>query len=484
MSTGHRPRLELLPADEVPRIVQEACDVLAGVGVVVEDEGGEALLLEAGATARGGRLCLPETLVQGALVSAPPVVRLYDRDGELAAELGSGASFFDPGSAAIQLLDGPTGRPRSITSGDLVDLARLVDGLQGYALQSTALVPEDVPAELADRHRLHLALLHGRKPVVTGTFALDAFAPMHAMLAAVRGGEEALAERPLAIFDCCPSPPLRWSALTTRVLLDCARTGTPAELVSMPLAGATAPVTLREVVLQHCAENLSGLVLHQLAGPGAPVVYGGAAAAFDMRRGTTPMGAVETMMIQAGCAQVARHLGLPCHGYLGLSDAKVVDYQAGLESGVGAIVAALAGVDLVSGAGMLDFISTQSLEKVLLDHEACTMALRLVRGIETHEADVVGLLGELVLKGEFLSHRHTRAHWRRELGVPSKLIDRAGRADWEAGGSQDAFARARTEVSRRLEAAAAPLDAGRAAEVVGIMEAEARRHGLEGLPGT
>ena len=31
--------------------------------------------------------------------------------------------------------------------------------------------------------------------------------------------EEALAHAPLAIFDCCPSPPLRWSDLTAQALV-------------------------------------------------------------------------------------------------------------------------------------------------------------------------------------------------------------------------------------------------------------------------
>ena len=80
-------------------------------------------------------------------------------------------------------------------------------------------------------------------------------------------------------------------------LLDLARAGVPAELISMPLAGATAPVTLVGSVVQHAAESISGIVIHQLANPGAPIVWGGAPAIFDMRTGTTPMGAIETAML-------------------------------------------------------------------------------------------------------------------------------------------------------------------------------------------
>ena len=103
------------------------------------------------------------------------------------------------------------------------------------------------------------------------------------------------------------------------------------------MAGATAPVTLRMVIVQHCAENLCGVTIHQLAAPGSPIVYGGAPAAFDMRRGSAPMGAIETAMLHAGYAEIGAHLRLPVHGYLVVSDAKCADYQAGAESALGAL---------------------------------------------------------------------------------------------------------------------------------------------------
>jgi len=484
MTSALRPRLALFPPEEPARIVDEACRVLEDVGVLVENEGGARLLEAAGAVAHGGRLLLPGRLVRQALATAPPRIVLYDTHGDPACDLGGDRVHFDPGSAAIHILDPESQRRREATTADVIRLVRLVDRLPHYASQSTALLPSDIPRELGDRYRLYLALLHGSKPVITGTFRTDGFAPMHAMLRCVRGSDAALAEKPLAVFDCCPSPPLKWSDLTCQSLLDCARARIPAELVSMPLTGATAPVTLREAIVQHCAESLSGIVLHQLARPGAPILYGGAPSAFDMRHGTTPMGAIETMMICVGYAQVGQHLGLPTHGYLALSDAKRPDYQAGLESGIGAVLAALAGINLVSGPGILDYILTQSLEKLVLDHEACAMALRLARGIERRGDDAVGLIAELVQKGEFLSHPHTRRHWREELSIPAAVVDRQTYGDWEAAGARTAEERAHAEVERLLAREAAPaLPPATEAALREIMTAEARRYGVETLPG-
>jgi trimethylamine--corrinoid protein Co-methyltransferase len=195
------------------------------------------------------------------------------------------------------------------------------------------------------------------------------------------------------------------------------------------------------------------------------------------------MGAIETMMICVGYAQVGKHLGLPTHGYLALSDAKVPDYQAGLESGIGAVLAALTGINMVSGAGILDYILTQSLEKLVLDHEACAMALRLASGIAHGTSDSVELIAELVCRGEFLSHEHTRRHWREELTVPSAVIDRRTYGDWEAAGALTAKDRAAAEVERLLARETEPaLPASTIVELRRIMSAEARRFGGGELP--
>ena len=103
------------------------------------------------------------------------------------------------------------------------------------------------------------------------------------------------------------------------------------------------------------------------------------------------MGAVETMMINAAHVQIGKYLRLPTHSYMGLSDAKGVDGQAGLETGMGALVAALAGANVISGPGMLNFESCQSLEKLVLDNEICGMALRMVRVSKPGEIDWVAI---------------------------------------------------------------------------------------------
>jgi trimethylamine--corrinoid protein Co-methyltransferase len=304
------------------------------------------------------------------------------------------------------------------------------------------------------------------------------------MLAIFTGGRKGLTEKPQAVFDVCPSPPLIWSEFGAGNLIELARAGVPAEMVSMPLAGAAGPVTLLGCVVQHAAESLSGIAIHQLAKPGAPIVWGGAPAIFDMRRGTTPMGAIETAMIDASYAQVGKSLGLPTHTYLGASDAKVVDAQAGLESGISAIIGALAGINMISGAGMLDFLACISPEKLVVDAEAIGMAHRLLDGMQVRTETLATALFEGInFKSDFLKQKDTRELFPKEQYLPSAVIDRDSIRGWQEGGSLDTFARAKIRTRQLLESyRRPPIEPGKEKELRTMVERLARNAGMEHLP--
>ncbi len=485
MIAAKRPKLELLSRELIEKIVDEGLELLERRGVFVENAEALRLLAAAGAAAEGDppRVKIGRGLVMDGLASTPAEVVLYDRDGATAYRVGGDEIHFDPGSAAVAVLDHATQKERKAATPDLVAFTKLVETLEHIDFQSTGVIAADVPSTIADCYRLYVGLIYSRKPFVTGTFRVESFAPMRGLLAAVRGGEEELRRKPLAIFDACPSPPLKWSNLTAQSLVDAARAGIPSELISMGMTGATSPATIAGTLVQHVAENLSGLVICQLARRGAPVIFGGSPSSFDMRKGTTPMGAIETMMIDAAYAQIGKHLGLPTHAYMALSDAKINDAQAGLETALGAALAALAGVNVISGPGMLDFESTQSLEKLVIDNEICGMARRLVAGIGQHEEPMaLGAFEELGPDLLFLSLPHTRRWYRKEHTLPS-VLDRDPYQAWEAAGRTSIVDKAHADVAKRLAAfRAEPLAGGTRNAVEGIMKAYAQGQGLAALP--
>jgi len=480
-----RPKLELLSRRFIEKIIDEAYEILDKQGIFVENKEALKLFSQAGMKVdkKTHRVYLKRRLVEKCLATAPAVIKLYDRTGEREYAVGGDEVHFDPGSAAVTILDHKMGEERKPETRDLVAFCRLTECLDNIHFQSTGLISSDVPHPIADIYRLFIGLVYSRKPVVTGTFRVESFRPMKDMLAAVRGGGKELAAKPLAIFDACPSPPLKWSNLTTQSLIDAARAGLPSELISMGMTGATSLVTISGTLVQHVAENLCGVAIVQLAKKGAPVIFGGSPSSFDMRRGTTPMGAIETMMIDAGYAQIGKYLNLPTHAYMGLSDAKINDAQAGLETGLGAVLGALAGVNVISGPGMLDFESCQSLEKLVIDDEICGMAYRLISGIAQREEPIATDKFEgFTRETQFLSMPHTKKWYRMEHSYPV-IADRDTYDAWVAQGRKPIAERAAEHVEKILRSnAPALLDKDVRNELTRILAAYAKTHGIATLP--
>ncbi|HHS12361.1 MAG TPA: hypothetical protein ENN03_01180 [bacterium] len=454
-----RPGLSILSDANVKTIADEALGVLSCTGVAIDHAEALELLHSNGCSVEKGRVRIPGGVVEKALTTVPSKFYLFDRNGERGFLIGGDGMLFNPGSSALTVLDSETMLQREPAAPDLIRFARLTDQLNHISAQSTALVPADVPREIQDRYRLYICLCCAVKPVITGTFTLGGFRTMKEMLIMVRGSREALKKKPLAVFDCCPSSPLRWSPLTCQTLMDCARNWIPAAVVSMPLCGLTSPVTLTGTLVQLTAENLSGVVIHQLTRPGAPVIYGGSPAATDMRKGTTPMGAMETMMIDAAAARIGKYFKIPVHAYMALSDAKILDAQAGLETGMGAVMAALAGIHVVSGPGMMSYQTCQSPEKLVLDNEICGMIHRLVRGIEARSQPLAPDLSSDLEDGELFAASTQTLRWLRdEIIIPGPVIDRDTYAVWKEQGGRTLWERARDEVTRLLQESPSMLD--------------------------
>jgi trimethylamine---corrinoid protein Co-methyltransferase len=481
-----RPALRLLDDGLIDRIVAEARDVLWKLGVEIHNPGVLGMLGEYGAAVdlERSNARLPGAMIDKALATAPRSFRLYDVLGNETHHFSGDNVYFTPGSAAINILDSKTGEMRKPGTADYVRYVKLTEGLRNIAAQSTAFIPADVHEKISDSYRLYLSLLYGEKPVVTGAFTVEGFEIMKDLQLAVRGSAQALRDKPLTIFSCCPTAPIKWSDATSQNLVDCARWGIPVEFISMPLSGFMAPVTLVGSLVQQTAETLSGIVISQLTAPGHPMLYGGSPAIFDYRYETTPMGAMETMMLNCANSEIGKSLGLPTQGYIALSDAKQMDAQAGLETGMGAMMAALSGINSISGPGMLDFESCQSLEKLVVDNEICGMTYRLMRGIESREDfPAIAIFEELLAEKHLLISEHTRRHVREEIALPGQVIDRASRARWMKDGQVTMGQRAAREVERLIgKYVPSRLADDRKAELTSRMEAEARRYGVAELP--
>lgn len=481
-----KPQVKFLSRDLVEQILCQARDILCQIGVTVYHPEVLSMLGDQGARIDKANFQAVFTgdLIDRALKSVPGSFKLYDVLGEPTHDFSGDNVHFTPSSSSLNILHSRTNSIARPTTADYIDYVKVVGQLSHIASQSTAFIPADVDEKIADSYRLYLSLLYGEKPVVTGTFSTASFKVMFEMQAAVRNSETLLREKPLTIFTCCPTSPLRWSDMACQNLLDCARAGIPVELVPVPLAGFISPVTLVGTLVAHTAENLSGLVISQAGCPGAPVLYGGAPAFFDIRHETTPMSAVEAQMVSCGVNEIGKYLGLPTQAYMALSDARMLDAQAGLETSMGAVLAVLSGINQAAGPGGLDFVNTFSTEKLVLDNEICAMAQRLAQGITVREDfPALPIFEELLREKHLLIARHTRRYLKEEHYLPGRVIDRLSLNRFQEQGEKGLGERAREEVARMVQSYRPSRLANEIKrELAGLMLQEAGRVGMESLP--
>jgi trimethylamine--corrinoid protein Co-methyltransferase len=189
----------------------------------------------------------------------------------------------------------------------------------------------------------------------------------------------------------------------------------------------------------------------QIVRPGAPVLFGGAPATFHMKSASSPMAAIEAQHLNVAYVAVAKSLGLPTQAYMALSDAKFLDAQAGGETFSSALLAALAGVNSVSGPGMLDFVLTFSLPKLVFDNEVCGQSLHFVREMAViDDLPSRQLIEDLRANDHLITSAHTLKHWPHELYLTDQVIDRENRETWQKAGAKDLYQRACEEVETRL----------------------------------
>lgn len=451
-----RPTLQVLSQEMIRRVLAEAKHILAEIGIEVRGAELKQRLQEHGLPldASGERLLFPADVVDKALSCAPAAFTLYTSDGRPHAQIGGDRVHFTPASSGLSVADHRTGETRRAHTADFAEYVRLVDGLPHIAYPSTAFsTNDDIEAQVSDAWRLYLILTNTRKPVVSGAFTEHGVPRMAEMMQLFRRDQADLIARPMAIFTITATGNFRYSEDSCQNLLDCVEWGIPIEIVPVTLMGLIAPVTLLGATVFHTVDVLAGIVMAQLIKPGAPVLFGGAPAAFHMREATSPMLAIEALHLDVLYNAIGKELHMPTQSYLALSDSKVLDAQAGAESFGSALLAALAGVNSVSGPGMLDYVMVFSLPKLVFDNELCGQALHFIRPAEpVEDLPTLDLVRAQLAEQHMLTATHTLTHWPQQLYLPGAVYDRTNRETWQRTGSKDLWSRAVAEVEERLAA--------------------------------
>jgi len=430
------PQFAVLSEDQLQKLHLGALEVLRRTGVRFHHSGALEMLRSAGAFVSDGNLVrFPARLVDEALASVPDRVVMCDRDGEPAMYLEGQNVYFGTGSDCLNLLDPMTGEHRKFVQTDLIDAYHLCDALPNIHFVMSVGIPEDVDPALTYDVQMALMLEHTKKPLVFVTDDLASCRRAIDMAAAVAGGRDALREQQHILLYSEPSSPLQQSETAVDKLLLMAEHELPVLHSPGPLMGGTAPITMAGGLVMSLAEILSGLVVHQMANPGAPFVFGAGLHHMDMKATQICYGGPEFQLTKAAVAQLGRWYGMPTWGYAGCTDAKMMDEQAAAEAMLSVVMAKLTGANLIHDVGYLESGLTASFEMIVLTDELVAMANRLIRGIEvSDETLMVDELHSVGPGGHFLNTEATMERFR-DFWYP-ELMSREIRETWlERGGT-------------------------------------------------
>ena len=449
-----RTKLEILSRDELSQIHHASLEILASVGVRVDDPPTRKMLSESGAQVdeRKGTVRIPETLAIEALKDAPKEFTLYGRDGSSPVELGQWDTYFTTGGYATYVYDLTTGTRREVTSRDLADAVRLADALPDCdLLANLPAAPRDVPQVALDRYQWAIGLTNTSKHVLSEARGYDSVNDAIAMATAITGSTDALKKRPIITFDVATISPLSHDRLQTQEMVGGARHGVPVSIGTGPMAGASSPVTLVGTMVVANAEFLSALVILQITSRGAPVIYSSWARHLDQRTANVTMGTPEFALLRVCQAQLGRYYGLPTRGGGLVTDSKAVDAQSGYEKMVTCLVPAMAGLNIVAGMAMCDSLNTMSFEQFIIDSEVVGLTRRILDGISVSpEKIATDLIKSIGPGGSFLGTKHSLKHFREELWMP-QISDRTTWSQWHERGEKSAQVRAHETAKKILD---------------------------------
>ena len=137
----------------------------------------------------------------------------------------------------------------------------------------------------------------------------------------------------------------------------------------------------------------------------------------------------------------------------GITDAKIVDYQAGFETMQNLMMGILSGAHLLNEAvGILDNSLTVSYEKTIIDGELISRVKRIMQGIDGPDRHMnIEMIKEVGHGGNYLLHDTTikrcRDRWRASYSYCGSYND------WEKEGARDIVQRAHKTCQEILAAA-------------------------------
>ncbi len=373
-------------SDEQVRTVHEASlEILEDVGLLVHNEKARRRFADHGAFVDegSGMVRLPSHVVEHYRALIPPTITLRGRDPNYDVTFPRELPVVATASSAPDIIDPVTGEARRATTGDIANIARLVNELDGFDVFSISVLAEDAREDQISLSRFYPALKNCVKPVRTSVFDRCEAEQVLKLGELIAGDKDTFWERPFINFGYCSIiSPLTMDFDSTEMLMFYAENDITAYGTVAPIGGLSTPLTLAGMLALMNAEWLAAATLAQMSKPGTSQIYNFLPVFADMRDGAYASGAIEIGMMNSAVCAMARFYEVPAGGYLGLTNSKVSDAQAGFEKGMSTLMGTLSGVDFVVMGGLLDALMTFDYGQLVIDDEIAKMLKRVGRGFD------------------------------------------------------------------------------------------------------
>jgi trimethylamine--corrinoid protein Co-methyltransferase len=453
-------QIVVLSQEEIEIIHNHTLDLLETIGIRVDSTEAKKLLSENGAIVdeKNDYVKFPENLVKEQLKTVPDSFTLWGPDGTYKFKVNTKSANFATVGTPVKIYDPEhKNNIRKTVLSDNIKQIRIVDSLKNIRCSHVDVWPNDVPYLETHYHTIRAWAEHSFKPYGIGCYGRIASQDMMNLTSIIVGGEEELINKPRLVGFFNPTSPLMLTKILLNGLFIFAKYKQPTIIAPAASAGSTAPVTLAGLLVQSNMEVLSSIVLTQLINPGTPVFYSTMNCPMDPPTGNVAWGSVETGLITAGTAQLARFYNIPSRGPGAVTESKCFDIQNGYERFMTLFFAANAGINYITCAGTYESSLAEALELLVIDDEIIDIINRGRQGINVNEETIaLEQIKRVALEGKnYLMLKHTAKNTRKEIFVP-KLADRDRRGIWKRNGSKDIIQRAREKVNQILETQKGP----------------------------
>jgi trimethylamine--corrinoid protein Co-methyltransferase len=338
---------------------------------------------------------------------------------------------------------------------DTVNFARLIDALPNMDFSMSMGNPTDVSIGNIYVHIFREMARKSNKPIIFIADRGEDIRQIYDIACLVEGGEDELQKMPFILNYSEAISPLRFPVNVMEKLVFCAEKKIPICLPSGSNDGGGAPVTLAGAIALGVAENLAGLVIHQLAGKGSPCLFAPNVSALGMKHTVISYGCAEWSLTQAALADMRDEIyDIPIWAYAGATDAKVINAQAGAEGMLSIITAMLSRCNVIHDVGYIESGLTSSLEMLTIADELVAMSRYFTEGLLVNENTLALDVIDRVAKGPdgtmFLSDAHTFENFKSAHFLP-ELMDRARHDIWEKEGRTDLFSRSHEKTRHLLK---------------------------------